>query len=135
VVLVLGDEASPADALLDGLIIVVLDGVSPAAVELAALRWLGEHADEIGAHAEHLLIAGGARAARLAVDARDAGGPELERQLLIGPRFGSRQPMPTDVARVAAATVLAESGAPGEDARRYAARLRGAGVPVREVRR
>jgi acetyl esterase/lipase len=78
-----------------------------------------------------VLVAGGARAARLALAARDSGWPVLRRQLLVHPAFTKRRPMPTNVAGASPATVV--SGRRRDDGRRYAERLRAAGVEVHEV--
>jgi acetyl esterase/lipase len=130
--LVLTDELSATDPLVANFTVVTLAGRHPAEVEFAALQWLGDHAGQLSASAEHVLVAGGAHAARLAVAARDSGWPALERQLIVHPRFFPEHAMPTDLAGVAAATVLC-SGDGADDGRRYAARLRHAGVPVQEV--
>ena len=63
----------------------------PAAFEdsLAATRWVGEHAAELGIDPRRLAVggdsAGGNLAAAVALAARDAGGPSLVHQLLIYP--------------------------------------------------
>ena len=63
----------------------------PAAFEdsLAATRWVGEHAAELGIDPRRLVVggdsAGGNLAAAVALAARDAGGPSLVHQLLIYP--------------------------------------------------
>jgi acetyl esterase/lipase len=60
----------------------------PAAIDdsWAALRWVGEHADELGGNPNRIAVAGdsagGNIAAVMAVLARDNGGPELAFQLL-----------------------------------------------------
>jgi alpha/beta hydrolase fold len=104
--------------------------------ELAALGWADEHARELGAHPGQLIVvgrlAGAARAARLAVDVRDGGWPLLRRQLLVHAEFTEPGVMPFRVAGAAPATIIT-TGARGDDASRYAAILRRAGVEVREV--
>jgi acetyl esterase/lipase len=66
----------------------------PAAVDdsFAVLRWVGEHAAEIGGDASRIAIAGdsagGNLAAVLALLARDQGGPALRFQLLLYPSTG-----------------------------------------------
>ncbi len=104
---------------------------------LAALAWAADHADELGGQADRLIVAGGgpsgARAARLAINARDQGWPVLQRQVLVHPRFTVGCPPPARVAGVAAATIVSGSG-PHDHARRYAARLKRAGVEVGELR-
>ncbi|MBL6749876.1 MAG: alpha/beta hydrolase [Nevskia sp.] len=63
----------------------------PAATDdcLAAVRWVGEHAAEIGADAKRIAVggdsAGGNLAAVTALRLRDEGGPRLAAQLLIYP--------------------------------------------------
>ena len=94
-----------------------------------AIEWTADHAAQLGADdARGVLLAGlhagAAMAAALAIQARDNGWPDVERQVLIHPRFAGTAPSPP--AGVAPATVV------GRDAgsRAYAARLRQAGVPV-----
>jgi acetyl esterase/lipase len=129
---VLSDELSPTDPWLDGFVVVGLAGRHPSSVELAALRWMSEHACEFGSRPDRILVAGGAKAARLVLAARDSGRPALTRQLLVHPSFDARQPMPSDVAGAPPATVVCGAGSDG--GRRYANRLRAAGVEVHEVR-
>jgi acetyl esterase/lipase len=130
--LVLRDELSPSDRWVQGSVVIALDGGHPERIELAILGWAAEHAAELGADGAHLLVAGGARAARLALAARENGWPELERQLLVHPVFSARQPMPHHVGGAPTATVVC--GARRDHGRRYAERLRAAGVEVCEVR-
>jgi acetyl esterase/lipase len=109
---------------------------SPAFHEgLEALEWAADHAVELGADPGRLVVAGerdGARlAARLALRARDNGWPEVARQVLIRPRLdhAPREIAPVDgVAPALIAT--AGEGPHTAAARRYAARLLGAGVGV-----
>ncbi|MGA3362089.1 MAG: alpha/beta hydrolase fold domain-containing protein [Solirubrobacteraceae bacterium] len=104
--------------------------------ELAALEWAAEHARELDADPRQLLVAGqnvaGARAAWLAIRAAERGWPELRRQLLVDPTFTDGYPIPALAARVAPAIVIT-SGAPSDDGRRYARRLRSAGIEVTEL--
>ena len=79
-----------------------------------------------------MLVAGGARAALLALATRDRGWPVLQRQLLVHPTFGLKHPMPANVAGAPPATVVFRSQ--HDMGRRYAARLRAADVDVQEVR-
>lgn len=106
--------------------------------ELDALRWAAEHAAELGAQPTGLLVAGervgAARAAALAIAARDAAWPALRRQVLLEPRFTATFPMPSVVADVAPATIVHASASANGAAGRYAARLRAAGVAVDELR-
>jgi hypothetical protein len=112
------------------------DGPDGCAYEAAALGWAAEHARELGAQAGRLLVAGqlagAARAARLAIDARDSGWPVLRRQVLVRPAFAQRCPVPVHLARSAPATIVT-SGRRGDDGSRYAAALRDAGVEVQEL--
>jgi hypothetical protein len=105
--------------------------------EWSALGWAAEHAAELGADPEWLCIAGmyrgGGRAARVASSARDNAWPGLCRQLLVHPTFSAAHPMPSNMIRVAPATIAA-IGARDTDGRRYAARLRAAGIEVEELR-
>jgi len=111
--------------------------VPDRAQSLAALTWAADHADELGGQADRLMVAGGgpsgARAAWLASVARDKGWPVLQRQVLVHPRFTVGCPPPARVAGVAAATIVSGTG-PRDHARRYAARLKRAGVEVGELR-
>jgi hypothetical protein len=129
---VLTDELPRTDPWLENCVVVGLPGFYSSSIELAALQWFSEHVGEFGAKGDHMLVAGGARAAMLALAARDGGWPVLRRQLLIRPRFTARHPMPRNVAGAPPATVVWATGL--DDGRRYAARLRAAGVEVHEVR-
>lgn len=129
---VLSDELSPSDPWVKSSIVIGLAGQHPGWTELATLGWAAEHACELGADGAHVLVAGGARAARLALAARDRGWPVLRRQLLVHPAFSDRQPMPSDVVGAFPATVVCARRC--DDGQRYAARLRAAGVEVHEVR-
>jgi hypothetical protein len=104
---------------------------------LAALTWAADHADELGSQADRLMVAGGGHsgtsAARLAIIARDEGWPVLQRQVLVHPRFTVGCQFPARVAGVAAATIVSGTD-PHDHARRYAARLKRAGVEVGELR-
>jgi hypothetical protein len=130
--LVLRDELSPGDRWVQKSVVVALDGGHPDWIELATLGWAAEHAGELGADGVHVLVAGGARAARLALAARDSGWPKLRRQVLVHPAFTAEQPMPSDVRGAPPATVVC--GARRDDGSPYAERLRAAGIEVREVR-
>ena len=133
IALALTDGPAWGDGFLDDCVVVTPLGSRRPNDELGALEWLADHAGELGAGSGHLVLVGGARAARLAVTARDRGWPQLHRQVLIHPRFSPEHPIPSDVAGVAPATVVC-----GDDRRddgpRYAALLRDAGVSVMEVR-
>ena len=106
-------------------------------IEAAALGWAAEHAFDLGADPELLLLAGvyvgGGHAARLAIAARDHRWPELHRQLLVHPTFDAACPMPSGVAGTAPATIVTSAPADAH-LTRYAARLRAAGVDVDELR-
>jgi len=130
--LVLTDELSPTDSWVKNFVVVGLAAGMSSSTELAALAWLSEHLGEFGANSDRMLVAGGARAAGLALATRDSGWPVLWRQLLVHPRFTPEQPMPTNVAGAPPATVV--FGAESDGGRRYAERLRAAGVEVYEVR-
>jgi hypothetical protein len=138
----LTDRARPGNAdlvgrgLSAGASVVVLR-VDDRLQSMAALTWAADHADELGSRADRVIVAGsgvsGARAARLAIVARDNGWPVLERQVLVHPRFTIACPPPPRLAGVAAATIVSGSG-PQDEARRYAARLKRAGVEVAQLR-
>jgi hypothetical protein len=103
---------------------------------VAALGWASEHAGDLGTHPGRLMVAGrhhgGARAAWLALDARDSGWPRLSQQVLVHPRFAGC-PLPSDLAGVAPATIIGDSAR--DDGRRFAALLRRCGNPVEELSR
>ena len=105
--------------------------------ELAALGWAVEHAAELGAHPQQLMVAGegpgGARAASLALRARDSGWPRLRRQILVDPIFTQTCPMPFLLTGVAPATVIS-SDKRIDDGNRYTARLRASGIEVDVLR-
>ena len=104
--LVLTDELSPTDSWVQSCVVVGLAAGTPGSTELAALQWVSEHLGEFGAERDRMLVAGGARAARLALAARDSGWPVLRRQLLVHPSFAPEQPMPVNVAGAPPATVV-----------------------------
>lgn len=60
----------------------------------AALRWLHDHADELGVDCRRIAVmgesAGGGHAAALAIAARDRGGPAICMQILIYPMLDDR---------------------------------------------
>jgi hypothetical protein len=129
--LVLVDELAPTDPWVESSVVIELPGTLPGWLELATLHWAGDHAGELGADGDRLLVAGGARAAILALAARDAGWPVLSRQLVVRPEFARPRPMPDDVAGAPPAIVVCGDC---DDGSRYATRLRAAGVEVQEVR-
>lgn len=101
----------------------------------AALGWAAEHAREIGGGSDRILVAGqragAARAARLAINARDRGWPVVRRQVLVRPAFSDSCRAQFELAGTAPATIVT-TGSPRDDGRRYAAALRDAGVEVQE---
>jgi hypothetical protein len=115
---------------------VVLELGNGRGYDAAALDWAAEHAREFGADAGRLVVAGNragaARAAHVACDARDSGWPELHRQLLVHPAFGTPLPVRPLLDGVAPATIVT-TGAATDEGRRYASALRGAGVEVHEL--
>jgi acetyl esterase/lipase len=76
----------------------------PAAAEdcYAALRWLVEHADELGVDPRRIAVlgdsAGGGLAATTALLARDRGGPAVALQVLIEPELDDRLDTPSMLA-------------------------------------
>jgi hypothetical protein len=128
---VLSDELSPVDLWVTRYIVVALTTGQSGAIELAALQWVSEHRGEFGTDDDRVLVAGGARAAGLALATRDSGWPCLQGQLLVHPRFTAEQRMPAHVAGAPPATVVCGTGP--NDGRAYAERLRAAGVEVDEV--
>ncbi len=120
---------------------VVLAIPSPRATdrdyELAALGWAVEHAGELDARPELLMVAGegagGARAARLAIRARDTGWPQLRRQILVYPTFTKTCPMPFLLTGVSPATVVS-SDTRIDEGSTYAARLRASSIEVDVLR-
>jgi alpha/beta hydrolase fold len=108
---------------------VTLSTVSVSAHDAAAaLDWTADHAAELGGDLDRLIVAGvhaGAGvAASLAVRARDERWPPIAGQLLVHPHFREDELRPLD--GVAPAAIATDSPA----GRRYAGRLRSAGVPV-----
>src|SRR2546430_362529 len=121
-------------SLLPGCLLVSLLEERASFEELSALQWLGDHVGELDAASEQLIVAGGARAAWLAGAARDSGWPPLQRQVVMYPRFSAERPAPT-VATGLPAAMIVRGRACVDDGCRYAALLRGAGVPVQELAR
>jgi acetyl esterase/lipase len=112
------------------------EGPNGGGQEVVALGWAAEHARELGAQEDRLVVAGqlagAARAARLAIDVRDSGWPVLRRQVLVRPAFTQPCPVPLHLAGSAPATIVT-AGRRGDDGSRYAAALRDAGVEVQEL--
>jgi hypothetical protein len=112
------------------------DGGCSDGYDIEALGWAAEHALELGAGPGPVAVAGqlagAARAARLAVDAHGSGWPVVRMQVLVRPAFSDLCPAPPAVAGAAPATIVT-GGARQDDGRRYAAKLRDAGVEVREL--
>ena len=104
---------------------------------LDALGWVVEHAAQLDGDPEHVMIAGkgagGARAASLAIRARDDGWPLLRRQVLVYPNFTQTCPMPSLLSGVAPATVVS-SDTRIDDGSAYAALLRASDIEVDELR-
>jgi hypothetical protein len=143
VVLLLAEDESldSADSLGPGLSAgadLVVMRVPAGAHILPALQWLADHAHELGARPDRLMVAGravsGAHAAWLAIAARDNGWPVLHRQVLVHPRFLWACPSPRRVTGTAPATIVS-CCAPGDEATKYALRLRRRGVDVHQLRR
>jgi acetyl esterase/lipase len=110
----------------------------------AVLGWAADHAAELDADPERLIVggegAGAALAAAVTLHARDEWWPAIARQLLIHPELGAwRASVPyasslrtAPLAGAAPATVVS-GGARGDGGRTLAARLREAGVDVEEL--
>ncbi|MGI5230669.1 alpha/beta hydrolase [Actinoallomurus sp. CA-142502] len=98
----------------------------------ATLGWAADHAAELGADPDRLVVAGAGPgagpAAGVALSARDDGWPPIVRQLLIRPDLHSYGGGP--LSGVPPATVVSTRQ---DDGRLHSARLREAGVPVREI--
>jgi acetyl esterase len=126
------------------------DGAALAEATMAT-QWAADHAAELGADPRRILVGGEARgawlAAAVALRAREDGWPPLVRQLLVlapaaatdatGPTAARllsprRAPSLTGVAPAIILTV--GEGEPPIEARRYASRLRSAGVGVDDLR-
>lgn len=119
-----GFEAARALSADEGYIVLALE-TTELDVVTVALEWAADHGRVLGADPDQLVVAGGALAAKAALRARDDGWPRITRQLLIG---DGRQPWPpasASLTGVAPATLVNTAG--------YAARLREAGVEVREL--
>jgi hypothetical protein len=117
-------EAADALCVEAGFVVLALRTDAPD-VATIAVEWAADHARQLGADPERLLVAGGRLAAAAAVHARDEGWPPLWRQVLMGPDLTGWPLAAASLAGVAPATVV--------NAPRYAARLRAAGVEVDEV--
>jgi acetyl esterase/lipase len=105
---------------------------------IAVVEWAADHAVELGADPARLLIAGagagGDLAAAVALYARDQGWPVLTCQILINPildtvRTGTAS---GELAGLAPAIVITSEPGPPRAARRFAARLRQAGIETDE---
>jgi acetyl esterase/lipase len=105
---------------------------------IAVLEWAADHAAELGADPARLLVAGagtgGDLAAAVALYARDQGWPVLTRQILINPILDT---VPADTASgelagLAPAIVITSGTGSPRAARRFAARLRQAGIETDE---
>jgi acetyl esterase/lipase len=98
------------------------------------VHWAADHAGELDADADRLVVAGAATGGRLAAAvallARDHGWPPLLGQLLLRPALAGGGPG-GPLNGVAPATVT--TAGPGDDGARYAARLRAAGAEVDEL--
>jgi hypothetical protein len=96
----------------------------------ASIEWIADHAAQLGADGRGLILAGleggAAVAAALTIRARDRGWPRVAHQVLIHPRLGVAPVRETELAGVAAATVIGGD----EDSRAYLDGLRRAGVGV-----
>ena len=129
-------SAALARGLCSSVAAVVLSA-EPASLDdaLRAVEWAADHAPELGADASTVVVAGegaaGAFAAAVALHARDDGWPAIRRQLLIHPELGRAATAPVGVAP--ATIVTAAHGPHLDDGRRYAGRLRRAGVEVEEL--
>jgi acetyl esterase/lipase len=110
---------------------------SDVVVEVATLGWAAEHAFDLGADPQRLLIGGtydsAGRAARVAIVARDQGWPAIRRQVLVYPVFDGACPIPLEVAGTPPTTIMTRTPA-DPDLTRYTARLRAGGVEVDELR-
>jgi hypothetical protein len=140
-VVVLLDDDDNIDPLGQGLSAgakLVVVRVPARAQLLAALYWVADHANERGGRSDRVMVAGraesGARAAWLAIEARDAGWPVLHAQVLVHPRFTRCCAAPHRVTGVAPATIVSGS-APRDEAAKYAVLLKRSGVVVRQLRR
>ncbi|MEV6632571.1 alpha/beta hydrolase [Actinoplanes sp. NPDC051470] len=71
---------------------------TPVEDAYAALRWLHEHANDLGVDAERVGVmgdsAGGGMAAALTILARERGGPKIARQILLMPMLDDRTTTP-----------------------------------------
>jgi hypothetical protein len=132
IALVLGDEAAGAEEFLADSIRVWLREHQRVIDDLAVLHWVAVHGADLGASSGAVTVAGGARAARLAAQARDCGWPLIARQVLVRLRFGEDEPSPIGLQGLAPATVV-HAPRSCEDGRVYARLLRSSGVEVREV--
>lgn len=123
---------------------------TPVEDSYAGLRWLGEHADELGVDPGRVAVmgesAGGGLATAVALLARDRGGPSVARQILLYPMLDDRNTEPDpEIAPFAAWTyddnatgwgALLGDAVGGPDVSAYAAPARAtdlAGLPAAYV--
>jgi acetyl esterase/lipase len=152
-VVLFADQARSAGLLARSAGVVVLTAaIRPAAFDLAAtplddasavLGWAADHAGELDADPDRLLVAGegagAALAAAVTLHARDEWWPAIARQVLIQPdldAWNASVPYASslrDAPLTGAAPATVVSG-DGDDGRCLAARLRAAGVEVEELR-
>ncbi len=99
----------------------------PVCNQLEALGWAVDHAAQLGARSDDLLIVGGADAALLAVSSHRAAWPPVRRQVLIHPVFSTANPMPAELSGLPPATVVAGED---DDGSAYAERLQEEGIEV-----
>ena|SRR5437763_12259850 len=127
--LLLADRFDEAESLsaAAGTVVVALTGCQRFELELNALCWVADHAAELNGASRLPLLAGGARAACVAVLAREVVWPTLSHQLLIHPTFTPECPMPNALNGLAPAAVLSD---PSDDGAAYDELLDAAGVEV-----
>jgi acetyl esterase len=143
-------------ALLAGVVVLAVTDTRPTLLSDAAAlaeattatQWAADHAAELDADPQRVVVGGEGRgawlAAAVALQARDDGWPTLARQLLVVPAPSTRDGSAAahlvaprrapSLVGVAPATVLTVGDGPrGIELRRYVSRLRGAGVGVDDV--
>jgi hypothetical protein len=135
VVVFLTGDADPASSTLPttlsvrlGALVLACSGSTPFHDAVRAWEWAADHAPELGADPEQLVVAGQAEgcllAAAVAVHARDQGWPPLARQILIRPL--EEFPLAGSMSGVAPVTFVGAGP-------RLADRFRDAGVEIEEL--
>jgi acetyl esterase len=150
------DGLASTVASLAGVVVLAVTDTRPALLSdevalveaVTATQWAADHAAELDADPQRLVVGGEGRgawlAAAVALQARDDGWPTLARHVLVVPTPGTRvgsaaaglvapRRVPSLVGVAPATVITVGDGPRGIDLRRYVSRLRGAGVGVDDL--